>query len=68
MTDTDLETVIAVFQALSLSAITLPVCFLIFYLDREQRVRPPSNGRWRVWYTLYGTLAALLVLTVSPTS
>ena len=68
MNDARLDTFLVIFQVLSLAAMALPACFLIVYLDREPRVRPPSNGRWRIWYTLYGALAALFVLTVSPTS
>ena len=58
-----LDTIVLVFQTLSLVAIFGPTCFLFWYLGLWGRTQRPSNGRAHYWHVFYGVAAAVLLLT-----
>lgn len=64
MNDAGLDQFVAVLHTIFLAMVVGPACYFVYYYDRA-RPRPVdmTPGKWRLWYTLYGTVAILVFLT-----
>ena len=64
MNDTAIDQVQTMVQLISLAAISLPIAFYAAYwVWITDNAQPPSNGRWRYWYTLYAAMAVYAVVS-----
>jgi hypothetical protein len=51
-------------QLASVAAISLPIAFYAAYwVWITDNAQPPSNGRWRYWYTLYAATAVYALVS-----